>query len=111
MRRYLLLMAALLMLPTGVHAGKKSEAKKKATWPPKGIIFVDGIIGIVNREPITWYQLRQAARPQVAKLRSEATSTTDVRKRLRQIYREVLDALMDDVLVYNRAKAKGVEVE
>ena len=100
-----LMLAAMFAVPA-----QAEDVSKK--WPPKGkgIILVDGIVAIVDTGPVTLFQLVRAAGPYIARLRQSATVASDVPAKLRKIYRDVLENLVNDMLIFARAKSKGVEV-
>lgn len=60
---------------------------------------VDGIVAIVNDNPITLYQIRQ--RSEILKQRYPDTKTLDKRS---------LDDLIDDTIIYNELNAMGVTI-
>jgi len=81
-------------------------------WPPPGVTLLDRVEAIVNREPITRFELERAMRPYEAKLRSDAEragrDVNEDRKRLRQ---EILNSLVNDILIRDEARKMHLEVD
>lgn len=79
-----------------------------ADWPPEGGRVIDRIVAIVNREPITAFELARAARPYMARL-AEA-GITDLAEEMKKRRSEVLDSLVDDILIYAEARKMKLDV-
>lgn len=81
-------------------------------WPPAGVTLLDRVEAIVNREPITRFELERAMRPYEAKLRSDAARAgRDVDSDFRRLRKEVLDSLVNDILIRDEARKMHLEVD
>ncbi|MCC6625169.1 MAG: peptidylprolyl isomerase [Deltaproteobacteria bacterium] len=86
-------------------------AARAAEFPPESRI-ADRIVAIVNSEPVTLYELRRAASPQVARaMREIGRDPKKLDLALRRIVKETLDALVDDILIAEEAKAMDLAVQ
>lgn len=82
------------------HAANADETPVTAP----GEAIVDRIVAVVNNEPITLYELRRAAAPFLAREKRRSQDEAQFVERARQIIRESLDTLVNDILVYSVAK-------
>jgi len=80
-------------------------------WPPADARVVDRLVAVVNKEPITLYELQRAAAPQVAKILRETRDPKERDEALRKTIDEALDQLVDDILVYDQAKKMDLTIQ
>ena len=73
-------------------------------WPPAGAQVVDRLVAIVNKEPITLFELQRAAAPQVARVMRDTADPKERDDALREVITKTVDQLVDDILVYDQAK-------
>ncbi len=69
---------------------------------------LDGVVAVVNSEPITRHELMLAVAPYLDKASSEGPLSTQDRTRLE---REILDGMINDMLVVDEAKRMGLEAK
>lgn len=80
-------------------------------WPPAEARVVDRLVAVVNKEPVTLYELQRAAAPQVAKILRETKDAKERDDALRKTIDESLDQLVDDILVYDQAKKMDLTIQ
>src|SRR5690606_12590618 len=85
-------------------------APAASAWPPPRGEVIDRVMAVVNDEPVTYFELRRASAPFVAKAMTEARSREELTGKIWQVQREVLDNLMNDILVYAEAKKLSLTV-
>lgn len=97
--RHLLVLgaAALLLLASSASA----------QWPPPGGRVVDGIVAIVNDEPITLFELQRAVAPFVRRVEAEGADVDETHRR--KIRGEIMESLVNDHLIL--AEARGMKLE
>ncbi len=83
------------------------------TWwlmvPSWSLGFTDRIVAVVNKEIITWSDLQQAIRDEFSRLKAKYQGK-EFERRYTQKQREVLNALIEERLQLQEAKAKGLKV-
>ena len=103
------LLAALALGVTGPAAlAATGDGGGDAAWPPEDGELLDGVVAIVNDEPITLFEMRRAAAPYVAKLVSEVDDEDELDHKLLQLQQEVLDNLIDEILISSEARKMGL---
>lgn len=81
-----------------------------AEFPPESRVS-DRIVAIVNTEPVTLFELRRAAAPNVAMAVREAQGDEQkLDKALKRVVQKTLDALVDDILIADEAKQMDLTV-
>lgn len=111
-RRHALVAALALATTTPLAAASqtaRAEAPKAAL--PEGTRLADKIVAIVNAEPVTLFELRRAAAPQLAKAMHDARGDQNrLERALRKVVKDTLDALVDDILIAAQAKQMDLTV-
>ncbi len=83
------------------------------TWwlvvPSWSLGFTDRIVAVVNKEVITWSDLQHAIHDELSRLKAKYQGK-EFERRYTQKQREVLNALIDERLQLQEAKAKGLKV-
>ena len=97
------LVLCLLLCPD-ISKSVRAEAE---VWPSASGVVVDGIVAIVNSEPITLFEVDRAAAPFIAKAYSEGQA---VESETRKIRMDVLNNLINDILIREEAKKLEIEV-
>lgn len=111
---FLLAATALLLAAPSAAAQERPQrelasAEADFEWPPPGGRLVDGIVGIVDREPITLFELERAVAPFVARVLAQGGEmSTDHLKKVRG---EILENLVNDRLIFDEARKMRLEVE
>lgn len=104
--------AALLWVPLALAPGGARAAPAggggDSTWPPEDGQVIDGIVAIVNDEPVTLFEMRRAAAPYVAKLVGDVDDEEELDHKLLQLQQEVLDNLVDEILISSEARKMGL---
>ena len=83
------------------------------TWwllaPPWSLGFTDRIVAVVNKDVITWSDLQQEIQDEHSRLKAKYRGK-ELERQYTQKQREVLNALIDEQLQLQEAKAKGISV-
>ena len=83
------------------------------TWwllaPTLSFGFTDRIVAVVNKEVITWTDLQHEIRDEYSRLKAKYPGK-EFKRRYTQKQREVLSALIDERLLLQEAKDKGISV-
>jgi parvulin-like peptidyl-prolyl isomerase len=103
------LFAVSLLLGASM-AGPSARAEDKVAPEAEATKVVDRIVAIVNREPVTLFELRRAAAPWVAKTVQETKDKSALEAELAEVVAEALENLVDDVLIYDVAKEMDLTV-
>ncbi len=85
------------------------EAEVDFEWPPAGGRLVDGIVAIVDKEPVTLFELERTVAPFVARLLAQG-SNVDA-EHLKKVRAEILDNLVNDKLILDEAHKMRLEVK
>jgi len=96
-RSWTLVLAVLLFC--GLPGGGSAEPREER---------VDGIIALVNGEPITLYELQSAIAPYQARLRAMGSNANQQSRE--QMTSAVLEGLIDDMLVLEEARRMQIDV-
>ena len=88
--------------------GVQSDARANDAGP--GDALVDRIVAVVNDEPVTLYELRRASAPFLARERRRATSEDEFVARGREVIREALDDLVNDILIHSVARTMSITI-
>lgn len=92
-----LLLSVLLLLPSPASASEPQ--------------LVDRVVAVVDREPILLSEVRKRAEPLVQHARAQAKSKAEADRVRPRVYREALEAMIDDRLIAHHAAGKGVAVD
>lgn len=103
-------LTALSLLVGATIAAPRARAEDELPPDAERTKVVDRIVAIVNREPVTLFELRRAAAPWVAKTVQETKDKGALEAKLTQVVEEALDNLVDDVLIYDVAKEMDLTV-
>jgi peptidyl-prolyl cis-trans isomerase SurA len=95
------LLAALAALTAPMFASAAAQDTAPARYP------VDRVVAIVNKEPILWSEVMQAYAEQRARGRPEPPDSAGQMA----VAREILNLLIDDELMVQRAREMGIEVD
>jgi peptidyl-prolyl cis-trans isomerase SurA len=104
MKRFRAIAAACMLGFVGV------ATEAKATESDAGDTLVDRIVAIVNDEPVTLYELRRASAPYLALERRRATTEEEFVARGREVIREALDNLVNDILINSVARTMSITI-
>jgi len=83
------------------------------TWwllvPTLSLGFTDRIVAVVNKEVITWSDLQQEIQDEHSRLKAKYRGK-ELERRYTQKQRDVLSKLIDERLLFQKAKDKGISV-
>ena len=96
-----LVLGAGSLLPGAAHGAE-------ATWPPPDARVIDGVVAVINAEPVTRFELRRAAAPFAAKL--VESDEEDLAGALRKLRADVLESLVEDILILDEARKLKIPV-
>ncbi|MGM0574418.1 MAG: peptidylprolyl isomerase [Myxococcota bacterium] len=96
------LLATLFALPGAAVAAEPE-------WPPPGGRVVDGIVAVVNQEPVTLYDLERAITPFEARVQASGEVLDDAKRG--QIREQVLEGLVNDILILEKAREMDLEAD
>lgn len=76
-------------------------------WPPPGGRIVDGIVAIVNSEPVTLFELERAVGPYVRRIQGEGATVDESHQK--KIRNELIESLVNDILILDEARGMRLE--
>jgi peptidyl-prolyl cis-trans isomerase SurA len=98
------------LLSLSILLGLASPASAETAWPPEGARLVDRLVAIVNKEPVTLFELQRAAGPQLGQILRSTTDPVERETRMKAAIEQALDGLVDDILVYAEAEEMELSV-
>ncbi len=98
---------ATVLLASALTVGTLATPASAQGWPPPGGRIVDGIVAIVNSEPVTLFELERAVGPYVRRIEGEGATVDDTHQR--KIRTEIIESLVNDILIM--AEARGMRLE
>ncbi len=98
------------LLPLALLFGLASSAHAETPWPPEGARLVDRLVAIVNKEPVTLFELQRAAGPQLGQILRGTTDPAERERAMKTAIEQALEGLVDDILVYAEAEEMELSI-
>ena len=78
-------------------------------WPPPGGRVVDGIVAVVNDQPVTLFELNRAVAPFIRRVEAEGGAVDG--PHARKIRGEIIESLVNDILILDEARGMRLEAD